>query len=265
VLLNSPRANAVLQTDLINTRHDRLRAPWLRLGWCTTAFLTCHPRVPPQNDLMLPRVFCEKKLERGVIVLQGVPSEPWSPQNLPRSREESGCLILPPITKATVILKMTPQQVSYGCPWMGSWVPFLFLVVGKMWYTNLYWRSGPGPTRAREVFSDAKRDTTWRNVHGHLHKKSHDFTSTRSIAGAASITYANLCYPSTSISMRYLMSTTKCGILLIITGWLSWYLAHVDRIEIQFNNEGLIMFLYANHPWFLIDSQTGFSCRLQQI
>ena len=149
MLLNSPRANAVLQTDLINTRHDRLQAPWLRLGWCTTAFLTCHPRVPPQNDLMLPRVFCEKKLERGVIVLQGVPSEPWSPQNLPRSREESGCLILPPITKATVILKMTPQQVSYGCPWMGSWVPFLFLVVGKMWYTNLYWRSGPGPTRAR--------------------------------------------------------------------------------------------------------------------
>ena len=226
MLLNSPRANAVLQTDLINTRHDRLQAPWLRLGWCTTAFLTCHPRVPPQNDLMLPRVFCEKKLERGVIVLQGVPSEPWSPQNLPRSREESGCLILPPITKATVILKMTPQQVSYGCPWMGSWVPFLFLVVGKMWYTNLYWRSGPGPTRAREVFSDAKRDTTWRNVHGHLHKKSHDFTSTRSIAGAASITYANLCYPSTSIFMRYripwsLTSTTKRDILSIITGWLS--------------------------------------------
>ena len=56
------------------------------------------------------------------------------------------------------------------------------------------------------------------------------------------------CHPSTSIFMRYRMlwsltSTTKCDILPIITGWLSWYLAHVDWIGIQFNNEGLDMFL----------------------
>jgi len=56
------------------------------------------------------------------------------------------------------------------------------------------------------------------------------------------------CHPSTSIFMRYRMlwsltSTTKCDILSIITGWLSWYLAHVDWIGIQFNNEGLDMFV----------------------
>ena len=56
------------------------------------------------------------------------------------------------------------------------------------------------------------------------------------------------CYPSTSIFMHYrtpwsLTSTTKCNILSIITGWLSWYLAHVDWIGIQFNNESLDMFV----------------------
>jgi len=56
------------------------------------------------------------------------------------------------------------------------------------------------------------------------------------------------CHPSTSIFMRYrtlwsLTSTTKCDILPIITGWLSWYMAHVDWIGIQFSNEGLDMFV----------------------
>jgi len=56
------------------------------------------------------------------------------------------------------------------------------------------------------------------------------------------------CHSSTSIFMHYripwsLTSTTKCDILSIITGWLSWYLAHVDWIGIQFNTEGLDMFV----------------------
>jgi len=54
------------------------------------------------------------------------------------------------------------------------------------------------------------------------------------------------CHPSTSIVMRYrtpwsLTSTTKSDILSIITGWLSWYPAHVEQT--QFNNEGLDMFV----------------------
>jgi len=73
-------------------------------------------------------------------------------------------------------------------------------------------------------------------------RSCHDFTSTCSIADAASITHATLLF------VRYhtpwsLTSTTKCDILSIITGWLSWYLAHVDWIGIQFNNEGLDMFV----------------------
>ena len=70
------------------------------------------------------------------------------------------------------------------------------------------------------------------------------------------------CHSSTSIFMHYripwsLTSTTKCDILSIITGWLSWYLAHVDWIGIQFNNEGLDMFVVPcpNLPWCLTDSQ----------
>jgi len=126
----------------------------VRLGWCTAAFLTCHPRVPPQNDLMLPRVVCEKKLERGVIVLQGVPSEPWSPQNLRALVKYLAALFCLPSRRRLSASKWLPSRCFTNvCPWMGSWVPFLFLVVGKMWYTNLYWRSGPGPTRAR--FSQA--------------------------------------------------------------------------------------------------------------
>ena len=80
MLLDSPRANAVLQTESLD-QHAAWSTP-SPLGEARLVYRGLSDVPPPQNDLMLPRVFCEKKLERGVIVLQGVPSEPWSPQNL---------------------------------------------------------------------------------------------------------------------------------------------------------------------------------------
>ena len=127
MLLDSPRANAVLQTESLD-QHAAWSTP-SPLGEARLVYRGLSDVPPPQNDLMLPRVVCEKKLERGVIVLQGVPSEPWSP---PRSCEESGCLILLPITKTTVSLKMTPQQVFYECmPMNGFLGPLPVLGCGK--------------------------------------------------------------------------------------------------------------------------------------
>jgi len=65
-------------SPLIDTRRDQLQAsssPLVEARLVYRGLLTCHPRVPPQNGLILPKIVCEKERKRVVTVLQGVPSE----------------------------------------------------------------------------------------------------------------------------------------------------------------------------------------------
>jgi len=200
-------------SSLINTRHDRLQASSSPLVEVRLVYRGLSD-MPLQGS---PSEWLDATRKRVVIVLQGVPSEPWSLQNL-LVKYLATLFCLPSRRRLSASKWLPSRYFTNVCPWMGSWVPFLFLVVGKIWYTNLY--SGAN-ARGREVFAgssdDAKWDTTWRNAYVDICIKKVMILQVLVLSQmpppSPMLTYATL--------LRSLTSTTKCDILSVIIGWLS--------------------------------------------